>query len=139
MGALKELPRPNLHLGQSDMQTTTKAADVLGMYATNPVKAWDIHKAKAAHRKKRPDCQFCGAKSGVFKRKLDVHHIKPVKYYPELAADPRNLITVCRRCHLRECHFGDWHSYNKDIIGLAAEYKMTWLWYRSEHQTRERL
>jgi 5-methylcytosine-specific restriction endonuclease McrA len=43
--------------------------------------------ANAEHR-----CQRCGAE-GV---PLDVHHVRPVEQYPELALELENLIAVCR-------------------------------------------
>jgi len=33
---------------------------------------------------------------------LQVHHIKPVKTHPELVIEPSNLITHCRKCHIRK-------------------------------------
>lgn len=32
---------------------------------------------------------------------LEVHHIKPVSDYPELAFDPRNGQILCHDCHIR--------------------------------------
>ena len=54
----------------------------------------------AADSKKRDDytCQMpgCGVRGG----KLESHHIKTFKNYPDLRNDIKNLITLCRKCHL---------------------------------------
>ena len=42
-------------------------------------------------------CQECGSD-----RRIDVHHKKPIRLFggdSKLANDPRNLITLCRKCH----------------------------------------
>ncbi|MDF3811281.1 MULTISPECIES: HNH endonuclease signature motif containing protein [Rhodopseudomonas] len=58
--------------------------------------------------KKRDDfkCVECGARG-----RLEVHHIKRVKYFPLLAYVLENLKTLCVRCHGRvtriECGFGN--------------------------------
>ena len=44
-----------------------------------------------------PLCEKCGIRFSV-----DVHHIKPLKEYPELALDPDNLEALCKRCHAKE-------------------------------------
>lgn len=41
-------------------------------------------------------CQECGATDN-----LQVHHIKPKKYHPELSNNLDNLITLCKNCHLK--------------------------------------
>jgi len=45
------------------------------------------------------ECQQCG-----LDMKLNMHHIKPVKDFPELVDDLNNLITLCKSCH-RKLHF----------------------------------
>jgi hypothetical protein len=44
---------------------------------------------------------------------LDVHHIFPRHLFPDVARDPDNLITLCRRydCHLRVGHFGNYSKF----------------------------
>ena len=34
---------------------------------------------------------------------LQIHHIKPVKYFPQLYLDIDNCITLCKKCH-KELH-----------------------------------
>ena len=42
-------------------------------------------------------CQHCGDR-----RRLEVHHVKRVAEFPELAFEPSNCLTLCARCHTRE-------------------------------------
>ena len=42
-------------------------------------------------------CERCGCSNN-----LQVHHIIPVRYNPELFLDRANLIVLCRECHQRE-------------------------------------
>lgn len=44
----------------------------------------------------RKYCEFCGEYA------TDVHHIRPVADYPELALDENNLVVLCKACHARE-------------------------------------
>lgn len=39
-------------------------------------------------------CRCCGER-----RRLEIDHIKPVRLAPELSFDPRNLQTLCGKCH----------------------------------------
>lgn len=44
------------------------------------------------------ECQECKKENKltlIQHTKLDIHHIKELKYYPELALDNNNLITIC--------------------------------------------
>jgi len=43
-------------------------------------------------------CSICG-----FDTSLNVHHIKSHYYFPDLALDPDNLITLCQKHH-KEIH-----------------------------------
>jgi 5-methylcytosine-specific restriction endonuclease McrA len=45
------------------------------------------------------ECVECG-----YDGDLEMHHIQPVKQFPELATDKDNVITLCRRCH-KHLHF----------------------------------
>lgn len=47
-------------------------------------------------RKKYPVCQKCKVQFTQV-----VHHIKPVKQYPELAFEDSNLLCLCHTCHNR--------------------------------------
>lgn len=45
------------------------------------------------------ECQDCKKKGKVTIDQLEVHHIKELEYFPELAIEPSNLITLCTSCH----------------------------------------
>lgn len=51
-------------------------------------------KVKKAFLKKNPYCAACGSKEN-----LQVHHIKPIRFFPELRYDESNLQTLCISCH----------------------------------------
>lgn len=41
-------------------------------------------------------CICCGK---TFKEHLEVHHIMPIRRYPDLANNPENLVSLCQQCH----------------------------------------
>lgn len=45
------------------------------------------------------ECQVTRAEGGVCQEKLIVHHIKPLEYFPSLALNDDNLITVTQSKH----------------------------------------
>ena len=55
------------------------------------VSAWDLEFIS---------CAYCGI-YGVF---MHLEHILPVKYYPELAFDPDNIVTACPCCNKEKCN-----------------------------------
>jgi hypothetical protein len=65
-----------------------------------------VRKAMAAFREDpaNDQCAWCGRK-----KRLEVHHIYPVSAYPWLAADPNNMMMLCRKpaCHQIIGHNGD--------------------------------
>jgi len=64
------------------------------------------------YKKLFPKCAWCGD----LESQKHVHHIKPIKYYPELAGDPKNFCTLCGKgCHLYVGHGGNWHHYIDNI------------------------
>lgn len=74
---------------------------------------------------KRDDgfCQRCYYKYNVLNdKRLEVHHIKSRKNYPELTFDKNNLITICRTCNAQlgtKDKLGfDWEVRNDDVIIL---------------------
>jgi len=59
-----------------------------------------------------PTCEACNTK-----KKLQVHHVRPVSIAPELELRFANLITLCKKnkCHRMVGHLGSWRSFNKDV------------------------
>ncbi len=45
--------------------------------------------------KRCPLCQLCG------KVAEEIHHIKPVAKFPELAFETTNLVPLCTKCHIK--------------------------------------
>lgn len=57
---------------------------------------------------KRDDysCQKCGARGKAGLRpKLEIHHLKSRKLFPELSLDERNCVVLCRECHKKTDSF----------------------------------
>jgi 5-methylcytosine-specific restriction endonuclease McrA len=40
-------------------------------------------------------CRICGKRGG----KLEVHHIQKLRFFPRLAIDTKNGVTLCVPCH----------------------------------------
>ena len=49
------------------------------------------------------ECERC-KKKGLVVKATTVHHRKYLRQYPELALDPNNLESICKRCHYNEHH-----------------------------------
>ncbi len=60
-------------------------------------------------------CVLCGA-HGV---RLNTHHIEAWSAHPELRFDRRNLVTLCRDCHLNKAHGGNFHGPLDEHIAEA--------------------
>ena len=43
-------------------------------------------------------CQHC-KKNNIVSQGIEVHHIKPIEKFPELAMNETNLILLCKACH----------------------------------------
>lgn len=64
-------------------------------------RAWKDKKRPQIIRRDGGICQRCLHKFGIINsEKIEVHHIKSRKDYPELAFEDSNLISVCRQCNL---------------------------------------
>jgi len=85
---------------------------------SNPRNAYKTKKAMDQYRKANPNCAFCGRPN-----KIHVHHLVPIQYAPELAADPENFISLCgKRCHITIGHGGNYKDYVvncKEICGYT--------------------
>ena len=55
-------------------------------------------RVRLSYLKRNPLCEVCESK-GIITPAILVHHIKPVKDYPELRLDKKNLMSLCNRCH----------------------------------------
>ena len=91
----------------------------LNISSVSPPTYYQMTKAKRAYRVLYPECAVCGNQ-----RFLEVHHVKPVHVYPELACDPENFITLCdaknNSCHRWIGHLGDFRNkWNKGIREYA--------------------
>lgn len=58
-----------------------------------------------------PECRVCKTT-----KNLEVHHIRPVNYYPELELVWDNLITLCRDHHFLYGHLLNWRAWNPNVI-----------------------
>lgn len=47
-------------------------------------------------------CSECGVVNG----RLEIDHIKPVKFFPELVLDEENVRVLCRECHKKTPTYG---------------------------------
>ena len=71
-------------------------------------------------------CQRCFVKYGsINSEQLQVHHIKPRIYYPELVYEVSNLITLCKTCNLQlgtqeELDF----KSNIDLSNIDLDFKL---------------
>ena len=62
-----------------------------------------------------PTCAACGTR-----KKLEVHHVRPVHVAPALELDWTNLMTLCRTCHLVFGHTYLWAAWNPSAVADAA-------------------
>jgi hypothetical protein len=67
-------------------------------------------KVRKEFLKTKPRCEACSSHNH-----LEVHHIKPFHRFPELELEPKNLMTLCRSCHLVLGHLRDFDIYNRNV------------------------
>ena len=92
----------------------------IGFSVQNPRKAWAVTKAMNKYRKEHPVCEITGLSP------VEVHHEKPVEYFPELAADPTNFISLYRRGgHLYFGHGGNWKWYVNNVRDVVRTVRIT--------------
>lgn len=60
-------------------------------------------------------CQLCGQ----IGRTLHVHHVRPWRSHVELRFDERNLITLCKSCHLYKAHSGSFNAITDEKIAAT--------------------
>lgn len=89
-------------------------------YVTRNARAsWDVRKAMNEFRElpENKFCAWCGRSE-----KLEVHHIKPVSVAPAEAADPKNMIMLCRKsCHITVGHNSDYKNYVGNVKRLCDQ------------------
>ena len=121
------------------LQDHDRAESEYQVRAVNPVgaigasTASDLHndarvrRAKNDYRSRSPNCEACGARSNITNgNRNDVHHLIPVHVAfttgePWLAWTTANLMTLCRNCHHRIGHRGNWRDYNPHALDQAGE------------------
>jgi len=70
-------------------------------------------RARNKYKKKNPRCMVCGSK-----KKVEIHHIVPFHYAPDLELDERNFASLCENkkyginCHLLIGHLGNYKKFN---------------------------
>jgi hypothetical protein len=62
-------------------------------------------------------CVLCSGKGKI----LHTHHIIPFSQNIALRLDPKNLITLCKRCHIDKAHSGNFTGLNKEIQLILQE------------------
>lgn len=69
---------------------------------------------KKVAEKQNKICNYC---DNLFK---DLHHLKPVHKYPELAFEESNIVGVCEPCHKKEHKQREWQM-NLKLLGENSE------------------
>ena len=64
----------------------------------------------------------CENKEACGHKAEEIHHIKPVRVYPELELDESNLIALCDRCHFVLGHLGHERAWNPLVREEAARH-----------------
>lgn len=94
------------------------AKDDSGLFLSKP-RSSGWRKKRLEHLEKNPSCAICGLNT-----ELEVHHIKPFEYWPELEEVDENLVTLCmnekRNCHIIWGHLFDWKLFNPEILHLIS-------------------
>lgn len=73
-------------------------------------------KARRKHKKLFPYCAICGRK-----KKVQVHHVVPFHFAPELELDPKNFRSLCENkkngiaCHMLIGHLGNFKKVNTSV------------------------
>jgi hypothetical protein len=81
----------------------------------DPRKAWATRQAMQAYRRAHPICEFDGKST-----KVHIHHIEPIQFAPERAADPDNFISLSPKAHLIVGHAGDFKQYVRTVRSMCA-------------------
>lgn len=68
----------------------------------------EVRHAMKVYREAHPYCEWDNCSNAI-----EVHHIKPVAWFPELASDTNNMISLAKQCHLI---LGHAHNYRKYYV-----------------------
>lgn len=77
--------------------------------------SWACHKAKRECIRLHPTCALCGSKRSFLRIAIEAHHRVPVHVMPSLAAEPANLLSLCKSCHFYAGHCGNWKAWNSNL------------------------
>ena len=81
-----------------------------------PRDAWATRKAMKEYAKAHPVCEWDGRTTPI-----EVHHIVPIAANPDLAADPKNMISLgARRNHLVIGHAGNWKQSVRNVREICS-------------------
>lgn len=64
-------------------------------------------------------CALCERRGGT---RFAVHHVVPVEVDWSKVGDPRNLVTLCFRCHLKGAHKGYWKTIDPDLQPVILDF-----------------
>lgn len=82
-----------------------------------PRDAWATRKAMKEYAKAHPVCEWDGKTTPI-----EVHHIVPIAANPDLAADPKNMISLgARRNHFVVGHACDWKQSVRNVREICYD------------------
>lgn len=90
---------------------------------------------KKYNQYKETRCKACGHDGSFYP--LDIDHVATFKAHPELAYDKRNLLTVCRKCHVLKGQKGT--SYMAEAYPAVRNFLIANGWYYCELSKKWRL
>jgi len=84
---------------------------------TNPRRAWSTVKAMREYRRLHPRCEYDDCSD-----KVHVHHVEPIQFAPDRAADPTNFLSLAgKRCHLVVGHANNWKRYVHNVRHICRD------------------
>lgn len=92
-------------------------------------------KFKEYNNYKESNCRACGHNGYYYP--LDIDHVITFKSHPELQADKRNCLTLCRKCHVLKGQKG--LSYMAETYSTVRNFLTTHGWYYCELSKKWRL
>lgn len=80
---------------------------------------WSKVRKEFLSKPENKTCNCCNSRN-----KLEVHHIIPFGVSPELELDLKNIISLCKYCHLIIGHFGNFKLYNPCVLDDCHQYHL---------------